>query len=164
MGSKDAKVAGLLEAAESYIYYGAALVLVMAASGLILFAVVETIRLAFEGDFTRGVINLLDRVLLALMVAEIIYTVTNMAKHRRLDVNPFLVIGIIAAVRRLLVITAESASHIDMTDPTFQAALAELGLLAVIIILLAASFRLLPSSLHPVARISATRSEQDPLP
>jgi uncharacterized membrane protein (DUF373 family) len=139
------RIAKLLEIAENYIYYGGGLILVVAAAGLLLSAVVETIELAVSGSYTAAVINLLDRVLLALMVAEIIYTVTNIAKKRRLDVQPFLIIGVIAAIRRMLVITAESTTHVDLSDPTFQAALAELALLAVVILLLAVSFRLLPT-------------------
>jgi hypothetical protein len=84
-------------------------------------------------------------VLLALMVAEIIYTVINIAKKRQLDAQPFLIIGVIAAIRRMLVITAESTAHVDLSDPTFQAALVELALLAVVIFLIAVSFRLLPT-------------------
>ena len=143
---KNTRVERILETAENYIYYGGGVILVVAAVGLMLSAVVESLDLALAGKSTRAVITLLDRVLLALMVAEIIYTVTSMAKKRHLDVQPFLIIGVIAAVRRMLVITAESTTHVDMTDPKFQAALVELGLLALIILLLAISFRLLPAS------------------
>lgn len=145
MTRPEPRIARLLEIAENYIYYGGGLILVAAAAGLLVSAVVETIELALAGDYTAAVIHLLDRVLLALMVAEIIYTVTTIAKKRRLDVQPFLIIGIIAAIRRMLVITAESTTHVDLSDPTFQAALAELSLLAIVIVLLAVSFRLLPA-------------------
>jgi uncharacterized membrane protein (DUF373 family) len=145
MNQRNPKVARLLEMAEHNIYYGGGFILVLAAAGLLVSAVIEMVNLALTGDFTAAVITLLDRVLLALMVAEIIYTVTNIAKKRRLDVQPFLIIGVIAAIRRMLVITAESTTHVDLTDPHFQAALAELALLAVVIVLLAVSFRLLPT-------------------
>lgn len=142
---KSTQVERILETAENYIYYGGGVILVIAAVGLMISAVVESVGLALSGKTTIAVIVLLDRVLLALMVAEIIYTVTSMAKKRHLDVQPFLIIGVIAAIRRMLVITAESTTHIDITDPTFQAALVELGLLALIILLLAIAFRLLPT-------------------
>jgi uncharacterized membrane protein (DUF373 family) len=86
---------------------------------------------------------LLDRVLLALMIAEIIYTVGRIARTQKLEVTPFLIVGIIAAVRRMLIITAESTEHMDFSNPAFQAAFAELGLLAFIIFLLAWAIRLL---------------------
>lgn len=142
---KNTKAERILETAENYIYYGGGVILVVAAVGLMLSAVIESAELALSGHSTNAVILLLDRILLALMVAEIIYTVTSMAKKRHLDVQPFLIVGVIAAIRRMLVITAESTTHININDPTFQAALVELGLLALIILLLAIAFRLLPT-------------------
>jgi len=68
-------------------------------------------------------VHLLDRVLLALMPAEIIYTVGRISRTQMLETEPFLIVGIIAAIRRMLIITAEGAGHIDLTDPVFQALL-----------------------------------------
>ena len=82
-------------------------------------------------------LHLLDRVLLALMLAEIIYTVGRITRTQKLEVEPFLIVGIIAAIRRMLIITAESAGHADISNPVFQAQMGELGLLALIIFLLA---------------------------
>ena len=109
-------------------------------------AVLEIIRGTLEGHYAEAVIHLLDRVLLALMLAEIIYTVGRIAHTLQLEVEPFLIVGIIAAVRRMLIITAESAGHVDLADTTFQAAIAELGLLAVIIILLSGAIWMMRKS------------------
>jgi flagellar biogenesis protein FliO len=46
----------------------------------------------------------------------------------------------------LLIITAEGASHVDIADPRFLGTLAELGLLAAIILMLAWAMRLLRNS------------------
>jgi len=51
-----------------------------------------------------------DDVLLVMMTMEIVYTVTLSLQSHKLVAEPFLVIGIIAAIRRTLVITAESRS------------------------------------------------------
>ncbi len=133
----------LLDRAEHYIYLGAGYILVAAAAGLLAAAVIETVQTIREGHFAEGIVHLLDRVLLALMLAEIIYTLGRIAKTLKLEVTPFLIVGIIAAVRRMLVITAESSSHVDLQDPHFQAVLAELTLLAFMIFLLAWAIRLL---------------------
>lgn len=115
----------------------------LAAVALLAAAVVEMFEFALQDSTMRAVVHLLDRVLLALMLAEVIYTVTTISRTRRLNVEPFLVIGVIAAVRRILVITAESSSSVDLSDPHFQAVLAELALLGVIILLLAVALRIL---------------------
>lgn len=133
----------LLEKAEHYIYLAAGYILVVAAAGLLVVAVAEMVGTIVEGDYAEAMVHLLDRVLLALMLAEIIYTVGRIARTQQLDTEPFLIVGIIAAIRRMLIITAESATHFDLTNPKFQATLAELGLLAVIILMLAGSMRLL---------------------
>ena len=126
-----------LERAEHYIYLAAGYILVLAAAGLLLAALVETVGSIIEGKYADAMVHLLDRVLLALMLAEIIYTVGRITRTQKLEVEPFLIVGIIAAIRRMLIITAESAGHADITNPVFQAQMSELGLLAIIIFLLA---------------------------
>ncbi len=71
-------------------------------------------RKIIEGSYVAGMMHLLDRVLLALMLAEIIYTVGRITRTRKLESEPFLIIGIIAAIRRMLLVTAESAGHVDL--------------------------------------------------
>ena len=133
----------LLERAEHYIYLAAGYILVIAAAGLLLTAVGEMIHEIMQGSYVKAMVHLLDRVLLALMLAEIIYTVGRITRTQKLETEPFLIVGIIAAIRRMLIITAESAGHVNLQDPMFQAILAELALLAVIIFLLAWAMRLL---------------------
>jgi uncharacterized membrane protein (DUF373 family) len=133
----------LLERAEHYIYLAAGYILVIAAVGLLLTAVGEMVHEIMEGSYVKAMVHLLDRVLLALMLAEIIYTVGRITRTQQLETEPFLIVGIIAAIRRMLIITAESAGHVNLQDPLFQAILAELALLAVIIFLLAWAMRLL---------------------
>ncbi|MEA3411454.1 MAG: phosphate-starvation-inducible PsiE family protein [Pseudomonadota bacterium] len=143
MTERSGTGSSLLEKAEYFIYLAAGYILVIAAGGLLISAVIEMVHKILESHYTEGLIHLLDRVLLALMIAEIIYTVGRIARTQKLEVTPFLIVGIIAAVRRMLIITAESTEHMDFGNPAFQAAFAELGLLAVIIFLLAWAIRLL---------------------
>ena len=133
----------LLERAEHYIYLAAGYILVIAAAGLLLTAVGEMVHEIMEGSYVKAMVHLLDRVLLALMLAEIIYTVGRITRTQQLETEPFLIVGIIAAIRRMLIITAESAGHVNLQDPLFQAILAELALFAVIIFPLAWAMRLL---------------------
>jgi uncharacterized membrane protein (DUF373 family) len=133
----------LLERAEHYIYLAAGYILVIAAAGLLLTAVGEMIHEIMKGSYVKAMVHLLDRVLLALMLAEIIYTVGRITRTQQLETEPFLIVGIIAAIRRMLIITAESAGHVDLTDPFFQAILAELALLSLIILMLAWAMRLI---------------------
>ncbi|HHJ19043.1 MAG TPA: hypothetical protein ENJ84_04335 [Gammaproteobacteria bacterium] len=132
-----------LEKSERYIYLAAGYILVVAAAGLLGLAAYELLKAIISGHYTDAAIHLLDRVLLAMMLAEIIYTVSCVAKTLQITVEPFLIVGIIAAIRRMLIITAESAGNVDLHDSHFLAALAELGLLAIMILLLAYAMRLI---------------------
>jgi uncharacterized membrane protein (DUF373 family) len=53
----------------------------------------------------------LDRFLLVLMLAELLHTLLIFLRTHRFRHQPFLVVGIIAAIRRILVITAQEALH-----------------------------------------------------
>ncbi len=135
-----------LERSELGIYLATALLLVATAGGLLILAAVEMAQRLIDGDYIRALLQVLDRSLLLLMLGEIIYTVRRVAQRQRLEAEPFFIVAIIAAIRRMLIITAESATHVDLNDPTFQAALAELALLGLLILALAAAMRLLSGS------------------
>lgn len=137
------KYAQLLIKAEEIIYLIAGYILVAAAAGLLVIAVIEVVMRLMEYNYTAALVHLLDRILLVLMVAEIIYTIQRIARTRQLEASPFLVVGIIAAVRRILIITAESVDKVDLSNSAFQGALAELGLLSVMILLLSISLFLI---------------------
>ncbi len=143
MHDQQRKSALILSKAEEYIYIAAGFILVLAAAGLLVTAVIEITTSLKDFKYTAAIVQLLDRILLVLMLAEIIYTVQRIAHTRRLEATPFLVIGIIAVIRRMLIITAESADTVNLEDSYFQGALAELGLLAFMVLMLAISVRLI---------------------
>ncbi|GLV48315.1 hypothetical protein TJA_14710 [Thermus sp. LT1-2-5] len=130
--------------AEGVIYLFAGLLVTLGAAYLLMGSVVEGVGMLFRHEGHKLAVFLLDRVLLALMMAEILYTLVRFAKEGQLQVEPFLIIGIIAGVRRILVVTAEGLQKFPfaLDHPGFQAVLAELFLLSLMILVLAASYRL----------------------
>ena len=127
----------LLEQFEAAIYLLAGLILALAAALILAFAAWEGLLDVFGGHYPEAIVHLLDRVLLALMLAEVIYTVVRFAREGTIEAEPFLVIGIIASVRRLLVLTAEGVAEVSLSSPRFLALLAELGSLALAVLLFA---------------------------
>jgi uncharacterized membrane protein (DUF373 family) len=93
--------------AESTIYVVAATLLVVGAA----FIVVGTITDLVEGSDSRAIADagvfLLDRILLLFIIAELLYTLRVVNVGGRILVEPFLFIGLIAIVRKVLVLTAE---------------------------------------------------------
>jgi uncharacterized membrane protein (DUF373 family) len=95
-------------------------------------------------------IQILDSVLLVMMTMEIVYTVAITLESHQLVAEPFLIIGAIAAIRRMLVITAEGTKvGEDLT--AFLPILLELALLALIVVAMAGSIYVLRRSQYYLA-------------
>jgi uncharacterized membrane protein (DUF373 family) len=122
-----------------------ALGVLLAAGALVLLADATLTFVAnlIAGTLPGRMISLLDRVLLVLMFAEILYTVQVSFREHTLVPEPFLVVGLIAAIRRVLVITAEFSDVKDAGSPQFRATMVELGLLTVLSLVLVVSLVLL---------------------
>jgi uncharacterized membrane protein (DUF373 family) len=93
----------------------------------------------FQGDkdVTSSVgSQFLDVILLVLMVVELAYTVILSLRGSVLSPEPFLIIGLIAVIRRILVITVgETKPAAGSVDHT----IAELGILTVVVIVFVGS-------------------------
>jgi uncharacterized membrane protein (DUF373 family) len=88
---------------------------------------------------------LLDRILLMLIVAELIHTLRFVVLRGRIVVEPFLFVGLIAVVRRVLIITAE-LEHQSLSGRALTNELLELGLLGLLSFALAVSIFLVRRS------------------
>ena len=95
---------------------------------------------------------IIDRLLFVLMLAEILHTVRVSIRSGALTCEPFLTVGLIASIRRVLVITLESsqatpgktveAGH----DEVFRASMIELGVLGGLILVMVISIYLVRRS------------------
>ena len=96
------------------------------------------------GTLSENIVELLDRLLLILLIVEVTYTVQVSFREHKLTPEPFLMVGLIAVVRRLLVLTAELPQMLEKADPViFRQVAIELGLLALLIVALVASLVML---------------------
>ncbi len=127
---------------EDVIYLGLGVLLAGSALGLLVVVGVDLVRSLTEGLGDR-VIGLLDRMLLVLMIAEILYTVQVSFREHVLKPEPFLVVGLIAAIRRVLVITAEFSDVLEKGAEAFRLAMLELGLLTLMVLALVIALVLL---------------------
>jgi len=75
------------------------------------------------------VVNLLDQILLILLVIELLYTVQVSFRERGLIAEPFLVVALIAVIRRVLVLTAEVPKLPGADEAVFRHAMLELAVL-----------------------------------
>ncbi len=99
---------GLIERAEDAIHVATAVLL--AAAGLfLLWSVVSSAyaSLGRSADPLTVVLTVLDRGLILFMIAELLYTVRITIRDRSVAAEPFLIVGLIAAIRRVLILTAQ---------------------------------------------------------
>jgi uncharacterized membrane protein (DUF373 family) len=95
------------------------------------------------------IIITIDRLLFVLMLLEILHTVRVSVREGTLTPEPFLVVGLIASIRRVLVITLGSsqATHPGNWTPDvqqqFNASMLELGVLGILILVMVVAIFLL---------------------
>ncbi|HEY8042302.1 MAG TPA: phosphate-starvation-inducible PsiE family protein [Polyangiaceae bacterium] len=109
-------------------------------------SVVHLYHATQEGRVHEEAIEILDGVLLVMMTMEIVYTVAISLEAHALVAEPFLIIGAIAAIRRMLVITATSTKDEHAAPEVFRNTLYELALLSLIVITMAYAIVLLRKS------------------
>src|SRR5262249_19716282 len=87
-----------------------------------------------------NIVDLLDQILLVLLIVELLYTVQVSFREHGLLAEPFLIVALIAVIRRVLVITAQIPKLPESTEMVFRHAMWELGLMTVMIVVLVGSF------------------------
>ena len=138
---------------EDIVYIGLGALLAGCALALLVSGVYAFWLNLVAGSLPQNIVELLDRLLLILLIVEVMYTVQVSFREHTLAPEPFLVVGLIAVVRRLLVLTAELPQMLEKADPAiFRQVATELALLALLIVALVASLVMLRRRpLGPVA-------------
>jgi uncharacterized membrane protein (DUF373 family) len=91
-----------------------------------------------EVGILRTVLAVLDHVLLVFILVELLDTIRIISRERGLIIaEPFLLVGLIAVVRRILLVTAQIGQA--MSPEEFQNLLAELGVMAGLVVVLTAA-------------------------
>ena len=124
----------ILDYAQTVVYYGIALALVVTI-GVLFVSVGGTMLSVFETDPLDTALAVLDRVLLISIFVELMVTVSILVKEREIVAEPFLLVGIIAVVRRILLVTAQTEQTAGTEE--FLNLVLELGVLTALVISLA---------------------------
>ena len=124
--------------AENVVYAAVGVLLVacaLLAVGVIAYRLVSDV----DDGVSNAVTKALDGLLLVFIVLELLAGVRATMVERKLVAEPFLVVGIIASIKEIVVIALETRKESGLDDAAFQASLAEIGVLGVLILLLAAA-------------------------
>lgn len=143
-------IARIFTSVEDVVYIALALLLAAALLSLLVDAGLAFARALAAGLSGLNIIPFLDRALLVLMVVEILYTVQVSFREHVLVPEPFLLVALIASVRRIIVLTAELGELARRGGDAFRGAMIETALVAGVILALAGALVILRKR-HPQA-------------
>lgn len=136
---------------EDFVYVGLGLLLAGAAVALLVDGVIGFVHQFTTANTFANTVILLDRILLVLLVVELLYTVQVSFREHSIVPEPFLLVGLIAAIRRVLIVTAEFSQVRPLSEEIFRRFVIELVVLTVLIVALAFSLLLLGRRAQPTA-------------
>jgi uncharacterized membrane protein (DUF373 family) len=128
---------------EDVAYVGLGLVLAVSALVLLGSVALSLAHAIMSANLTGKIVGLLDQSLLILMSVEILYTLQVSFREHTLVAEPFLIVGLIAAIRRVLLLTAEFSKPAEIVEAAFRNVMLELGILTGLILTLVFSLFLL---------------------
>jgi len=127
------RIARIFRFVEQAFYFAVAVAL--AVGGVVLaFEVGRTFLGSFGSNPRGAIIQLLEGLLMVFILAELIHTVRAVIEENVLRTEPFLIVGIVAAIRRLLVVTADADRYLG--KPEFRDLVLEMAALAGTVVLL----------------------------
>ena len=109
----------------------------LAAAGILLLDTVPLLRPG--GNPSMRAVSILDHILLVFVLVEVFHTVRLAVTRHEIQAEPFLIVALIAGVRRILVVTVGNESLGRDT-------LIELGLLILLIVACSAALRVMRSA------------------
>jgi uncharacterized membrane protein (DUF373 family) len=137
--SSDRRVSGHLDRpmqlGESTVYIFVAVLLLVCAI-LSLFSIAYHLVVDLEDGVLGAVTAALDGLLLVFILVELLGAVRATVTERRLVAEPFLVVGIIASIKEIVVTSLEAG---ELDGEEFDERMLELGLLAGVVVVLALS-------------------------
>jgi uncharacterized membrane protein (DUF373 family) len=144
------RVGALVDGFETIVYATAFLLLVAAAVLVVIGGIQEVMQAATHKVATlQGGVLVLDRVLMVLIIAEIAATLRAVLVYHQIAAEPFLFIGLIASVRRILAVTA--AFEEPHSNQDLNRLLLELGALGLLIVGIAAAILMIRYSARHAA-------------
>jgi len=127
--------------AEDVVYAGIAFLLVVAAGALLVVAGDELLEMR-DGLSKDPIVEVLDTLLLVFIIVELLSAVRVTVLKRELIAEPFLLVGIIASIKEIVVLSVKAADAID-TGESFDNQLWLIGVLGGVVLLLGATAFLL---------------------
>jgi uncharacterized membrane protein (DUF373 family) len=143
MKESGQQMAQVLSYAEDGIYLLTALLLAATVIVLLISTGRSLIRSVKGGLMLSESLKALDALLLVLMIVELLHTIRLFIVEHALVPEPFLIVALIAGVRRILILTTEASQYIQGQPEQFRMVMIEMGLLVTSFLVIATSIFIL---------------------
>ena len=120
--------------AEDLVYVGIAALLFIGAVVLLVVAADQLLDV-FDDFGSDVVVEVLDTLLLVFIVVELLSAVRTTLSERQLIAEPFLIVGIIASIKEIVVLSVKAAENTGSGE-SFEDQLWQIGVLGVVVLLL----------------------------
>jgi uncharacterized membrane protein (DUF373 family) len=130
-------------AVEGIVYIGLGLLLTGIAFTLLVTGFISFGRIVLSEPAKFDFVELLDQILLILLIVGLLYTVQVSLRGHALAPEPFLLVGLISVIRRVLILSAKFGNWHERTASESQQITIELAVNTVLILILAVSLMLL---------------------
>jgi len=124
---------------EDVVYIGLGVLLAAAAIWLLGSTMWTFVSQLVSRSLSTQLVELLDQILLVLLIIELLYTVQVSFRAHSLVAEPFLVVTLIACVRKILVLTAQIPQLPEGNETAFRHQVIELGVLSAMVVVFVGS-------------------------
>jgi uncharacterized membrane protein (DUF373 family) len=124
----------ILGYAEDAVYWAIAVVLVIGSCALLVAQFNTMLRLRAVPTSTV-MLQILDGLLLIFIFVELLYAVRTCLRSHEIVAEPFLIVGILAGIKEIVVLSVEAATLLSK-GPEFARAVVEIGVLGAVVLVL----------------------------
>ena len=124
-----------LRIVEDGVYWSIA-VLLLTGSVVLIIAQVKILLHLRDSPTTQVMLEMLDGLLLVFIFVELLYAVRTSLRSRELVAEPFLIVGILACIKEIVVVSVDAANLLDK-GPEFARAIVQVGVLGALVLVLA---------------------------
>ena len=150
------RVLGRLEDA---VYWGIAVVLIVGSVSLLL-AQFNTMLTLRNAPAKTVMLEVLDGLLLIFIFVELLYAVRACLRSHEIVAEPFLIVGILAGIKEIVVLSVEAATLLEK-GPAFSRAVVEIGVLAGVVLALALAAFVLRERRRDTADVGESSGEEE---
>jgi uncharacterized membrane protein (DUF373 family) len=125
----------VLGVVEDAVYWGIAVVLIIGSCALLISQFNTMLRLR-AAPASTVMLEILDGLLLIFIFVELLYAVRSCLRSHEIVAEPFLIVGILAGIKEIVVLSVEAATLLEK-GPAFARAVVEIGVLGAVVLVLA---------------------------